>query len=347
MCKFMSSFPKNTDIIGAPKRNANLEMFLRPCRDEKTYYRLRLLAFESKDGRRKDPHITRMVHTAWIKDPKTGKNRLERVICPSKTKFIETEGPKVSACKICSFATQQWSIYNESGKSDTTARVTADNTSAKFEGIVPVYVRNDPNYEKNNGKCKVIIFNKDDYTRLRNSIKAKLNEGVAVFNGGVAVDCLLHVSIVEVEGKNGKTYKNKVIDKIKFSTEPREVPAINGKLIDAFQFDDTYMASSDDDEINDFYNKHCAISNDDIPEDDEIPVYKAPAKKVVESVKVPVNDIPADNDDISDDDLDSIVDNPKNDLATDPDEEGLEVKDSPKQESDDLDSDDILKELGI
>lgn len=355
MCKFMSTFPKNTDIIGAPKRNSNLELFLQPCKDEKTYYRFRLLAFESKDGRRRDPHITRMVHKAWITDPKTGKRRLEKVVCPNKTKFIETEGPKASSCKICNFSNQQWSIYNESGKTDTQARNAAGDNGAKFEAIVPVYVRNDPNWEKNNGKCKVIIFeDRDTYKRFRDAINAKLNSGVAVFNGGMAVDCLIHMGIEEVQAKSGKTYRNRVIDKIKFSLEPKEIPAINSKLIDDFQFDDTYMAGSDESELDEFYNKHCAISNDDIPEDDEIPVYKAPVKHVAPEVKIPVNeDAPAAQDDVSDEDLDSLVAIAKpnaetnvetNELAKDPDDEGLDTE---SQDIDDADVDDIMSKLGL
>lgn len=355
MCKFMSSFPKNTDIIGAPRKNPNLEMFLQPCKDDKTYYRVRLLAFESKDGKRKDPHITRMVHKAWVTDPKTGKKRLEKIVCPKGTPWVETEGPKASSCKICNYVGQQWNIYNESGKSDVQARTNAGKAKADFEAIVPVYVRIDPNYEKNNGKFKAIIFNdKELYKTFRSRINAKIEDGIEVFNGGKAVDCLIHVGCEMVEGKNGKTYKRIGIDKIKFSTEPREIPAINGKSIDAFQFDETFRASSDDEEIDAFYSAHCAISNDDIPDDDgDIPVYKPEVKAAPE--KVPTNDT-APKDDIPDDDLDELVSSkPINGLEKDPDEEGLDasspaVEDSApaaKASSDDIDSDDILKELGI
>ena len=338
----MSSLSKYSPSIGVVKRNPNLEMFLQPCKDEKTYYRVRLLGFESKMGRT-DPHIVRHVHKVWVTDPKTGKKHLEKLLCSKKTAWVETEGSKASSCKICNYVNQQWSIYNESGKTDTEARIKAGKFSPNYEAIVPVYVKNDPNYERNNGKLKVIIFsNKDSYDDFREKVEKKLRE-VQVLNGVQAVDTLIHVGYEEVQGKNGKTYKNPVIDNIKFSTNPYDIPAINSKNIDSFPYDETFYSVPDQEEVDEFYNKHCCVSNDDIPEDDEIVVYKHDTTSKTSDVKVPVNDIP--DDDISDDDLNELVnDTPKsNDLATDPDEEGLvEKKTSPKD-----DSDDILADLGI
>ena len=353
MCTFISSFPKHSKTIGAPKKNTNLEMFLQPCKDDRTYYRVRLLGIGSKVGR-DDPHIVRAIHKAWVTDPKTGKKHLEKVVCTKGTPWIETEGPKASSCKICNFVGQQWSIYRESGKTDVAARQKAGSCGTSYEAIVPVYVRNDPNYEKNNGKFKVIIFNdKDLYTKFRNIADAKCRE-VPIFNGGKAVDCLLHVSQTIEEGKNGKQYKKTVIDKIKFSTEPYEIPAINSQSVDGFPFDETYFTSPDEDDVDAFYNKFCAISNNDIPEDDDIPVYKTDAVEAqTKKTVVPTNDVPPENDDISDDDIDSLVDgsaskNDSNALASDPDEEGLGVPETKTEnKSDDIDSDDILKELGI
>lgn len=355
MCTFISSFPKHSKTIGAPKRNTNLEMFLQPCKDDRTYYRVRLLGIGSKVGR-DDPHIVRFVHKAWVTDPKTGKKRLEKVVCSKGTPWIETEGPKASSCKICNFAGQQWSIYRESGQTDIAARQKASTCSSSYEVIVPVYVRNDPNYEKNNGKFRVLVFNdKEFYNKFRKIANAKSLE-VPIFNGGKAVDCLLHVSQIEETGKNGKTYKKIVIDKIKFSTEPYEIPAINSQNVDGFPFDDTYFTSPDEDEVDEFYNKFCAISNDDIPEDDGIPVYKSDSEeKPRTKAFIPTNDVPSDGNDISDDDLDSIVETkpvkrptPIETLEKDPDEEGLDVDEpSSSNTSDDINSDDILKELGI
>lgn len=351
MCKFMSSLSKYSPSVGAVKRNPNLEIFLQPCKDEKTYYRVRLLGFESKLGRT-DPHIVRHVHKVWVTDPKTGKKHQEKILCSKRTAWFDTEGPKASSCKICNYVNQQWSIYNESGKTDIEARTKASKLGTNYEAIVPVYVKNDPNYEKNNGKMKVIIFNKKEtYEDFRKLIERKLKE-VPVLNGVHAVDTLIHVGVEEITTKAGKVYRNPVIDKIKFSTEPYDIPAINSKNIDAFPFDDTYYTKPDQEEIDEFYNKHCSISNDDIPEDDDIPVYKSDKTSSAAEVKIPENDIPSD--DVPDDEIDDLISddkpsssNAKNDLAKDPDEEGLDAGTSTSEGNDDIDSDDILKELGI
>jgi len=354
MCTFISSFPKHSKTLGAPKKNTNLEMFLQPCKDDRTYYRVRLLGIGSKVGR-DDPNIIRYIHKAWVTDPKTGKKHLEKVVCTKSTPWIETEGPKASSCKICNFVGQQWSIYRESGKTDIAARQKAGLCGTSYEAIVPVYVRNDPNYEKNNGKFKVIIFNdKEMYTKFRNIADAKCRE-VPIFNGGKAVDCLLHVAQTIEEGKNGKQYKKTVIDKIKFSTEPYEIPAINSQSVDGFPFDETYFTSPDDEEVDEFYNKFCAISNNDIPEDDDIPVYKTDVddKPTASKTSIPTNDIPSESNDIDDSDIDDLIggkpsESKENALASDPDNEGLDVPDaSTANDSDDIDSNDLLKELGI
>ena len=79
----------------------------------------------------------------------------------------------------------------------------------------------------------------------------------------------------------------------------------------------------------DFYNKYIKISNNDIPDDDEVEVYdKAPAAptvvETVENTAAKVDDI------LDDNDVDEV-------LAKDPDEEGLDVPspaaDKPKTES--------------
>lgn len=349
MCTFISSFSKHSHTIGTTKRPASLEMFLQPCKDDKTYYRVRLLGFGSKVGR-DDPHIVRYVHTAWETDKETGKKRLNKILCTRNTPWVETEGPKASSCKICNFAGQQWSIYRESGKTDTVARQKASSCGSSYEAVIPVYVRNDPNYEKNNGKFKVIIINdKAFYEKFRKIADAK-NHEVPIFNGGKAVDCLLHVSRIEEQSKNGKTYKKNVIDKIKFSTEPREIPAINSQSIDGFPFDETYFSYPDEDDIEEFYNKFCAIRNDDIPDDDDIPVYTADTKTPPKKIEVPSNDAAETSDDVSDDvsddELDELVSDKPKDKTDEPPEDDDGVASNPMP-MDDVDSEDILKELGI
>lgn len=359
MCKFMKSLSNYSASVGIVKRNPNLEMFLQPCKDENTYYRVRLIGFEPSSGNRTDPHIVRHVHKMWATDQKTGKKHLEKIVCTRHTPWVETEGPKASSCKICNYVNQQWAIYNESGKTDVEARTNASKLGSNYEAIVPVYVKNDPNYERNNGKLKVIIFtDKEKYESFRKAIQKKEKE-VACFNGDKAVDVLIHVGVDEITTKAGKIYKNPVIDKIKFSTNPYEIPSINSKLIDSFPYDSTYYSTPDQEDVDEFYNKYCAVSNDDIPEDDVIEVYKSDeTSKKSEPEKVPTNDIPNDSDDISNDDIDELVTDSssnKNDvsLKNDPDDEGLDagIASAPKVEekpnkNDDID-DDFLKELGL
>ena len=342
----MNSLSRSPEIIGAPRPNKNLEMFLKPNK-EGEFYRVRLLAFNSKDGRRVDPHITRIVHSAWETDPNTGKPKLNKVVCPSKTPWIEVKENKKGACRVCSYVNQQWTIYNESGKTDKEASKNASKLRSSFEAIVPVYVVNDPNYEKNNNKCKVIIFDdKDRYLAFRKKIEAQLRAN-KVFNGEQAVDCLLYVGTEEIPRANGTTFNKTTITNVKFSTKPKDIPAITSKLIDSFPFDDTYFTETPPEEIDEFYKKFCAIANDDIPEDDDIPVYK-PAAKPVPKVEVPTNSTPA-QDDVSSSEVDDLLGS--DDLAKDPDEEGLDVSDdeprSSPAASKEADAEDILAELGI
>lgn len=354
MCTFISTLPRqSTTIIGAKKKNMAGELFLRECKDSKTYYRVRLVGFSSKAGR-DDPHITRYVHTAWETDPSTGKKRLTKVVCPT-TPWVNVEGNKASSCKICNYSNQQFSIYSDSGKSDKNACRKAYAAKKTFEAIIPVYVITDPNYDKNAGKFKVIIMNDPkEFAAFREKITAQ--QRIAnPFNGNNAVDCVIHVSAETNE--NG--YKRHFIDKIKFTTEPYDLPAINSQNIDAFPFDDTFFVSPDPEEIDEFYDKHCAMSNNDIPDDDDIPVYSAKPTVQTTSFKVPQNttnqSINVSNDDISTNDLDDLIGTPPKSVETklidepilsDTDEVGLVEKPITNVSNND-DSDDILASLGI
>ena len=239
----MNSLSRSPEIIGAPRPNKNLEMFLKPNK-EGEFYRVRLLAFNSKDGRRVDPHVTRIIHSSWETDPTTGKKHLVKVVCPTKTPWIEVDGNKKTACKVCSYVNQQWAMYNESGKTDKNASMNASKLRSSYEAIVPVYVVNDPNYDKNNGKCKVIIFDdKERYLAFRKKIEAQLRVN-KVFNGEQAVDCLLYVGTEDIPRANGTTFSKTVITNVKFSTKPKDLPAITSKLIDSFPFDETYFTET-------------------------------------------------------------------------------------------------------
>ena len=346
----MNSLSRSPEIIGAPRPNKNLEMFLKPNK-EGEFYRVRLLAFNSKDGRRVDPHVTRIVHSAWETDPNTGKKHLTKIVCPSKTPWVDAGENKKNACKVCSYVAQQWAMYNESGKTDKTESGNATKLRANYEAIVPVYVVDDPNYDKNNGKCKVIIFDdKEKYLAFRKKIEAQLRVN-KVFNGEQAVDCLIYVGTEEIPRSNGSVFNKTVITKVQFSTKPKDRPQITSALIDSFPFDETYFSETAPEDIDDFYKKFCAIVNDDIPEDDDIPVYK-PAVKQAPKASIPSNSTPA-QDDVSDEEVDELLgkEDKSDDLSKDPDEDGLDVPDDVPEtkpaQKDVEDSNDILAELGL
>ena len=353
MCTFMSSLPKKSKSAGQRTAKKNLVMSLKPCPTEKSVYRFRLLAFSSESKNdRDDPHIIRWVHQVWKKDPEKGFPVLEDEITCPVTPHVHVEGDRYHACKVCDMANKYFLAFKESGWKDKEANRKNKELSRKFNACIPVYVVDDPIYDGNIGKFKVLIINdKKEYQEFRAKIEKQLLK-TPVFNGKGAVDLCIHVG-EEVqtfnEGQpNERTYKKKVWDKVVFSTKPYDIPSITKETVDGMGFDETYYTSSSPEEILAFYNKYCKVSNDDIPEEDEIPVYKPESEepnagsKVVAEVK-------------------SNTEEAANDLAEDPDNEGLdiveEVASEPKPEkkavsapvakNDDVDADDLLADLGI
>lgn len=337
----MSTLTESSSRIGAPRKKPNLEMFLKPCQGDRVFYRVRLLNFTTKQ--RDWPHITRFVHSIWDVDKATGKKRLNKIVCPT-TPWIDG---KNAQCKICAYSGKQFAINRESHGADPTAGSKGAKFRKKFEAIIPVYVVNDPNYEGNNNKFKVFII--DDQKTYEDflTLIRKQSMKVPVFNGVNAVDCCFHVSVNAIPMKNGGTFNKTVIDKFVFTTEPKTYPAITSENIDNFPFDDTYFVKSEDYEINDFYNKYCVVSNDDIPEDDDIPVYSpssSDATPAVDPVKIPQNDIPDTSTAISDEELDKLV----LDSPIKKDEETKEAAEEVNSiQNSDVDTKDILEELGI
>lgn len=243
MCTFLNSLPTKSRSLGtAQKKRKNLALSMRVCPDkngEKTWYRFRLLNFSSKDTTRDSPWIVRYVHTHWKTNEKGYPEVDAQVVCPV-TKWMDWEGDRYS-CPICKYAGQQYAVLKESGFTDADARKKNRDFSRKLECIVPVYVVNDPNYEGNNGKFRVIIFNdkkvfEDFEARVRKQLM-KAN----CFNGVDAVDCCMHVAEKQElrnEGKpNQYVYKSKYIDKIVFSNTPKNIAAITKEAVDAFPYD--------------------------------------------------------------------------------------------------------------
>ncbi len=137
-----------------------------------------------------------------------------------------------------------------------------------------------------------------------------------------------------------------MIDKVVFTTKPYDIDAITKEAIEAgadgpmgFDFDDEFYTTSTPEEIDAFYRRHCTISNDDIPEEDDIPVYDQPndtPAKVDVSNAAPQSP----SDDISLDDLDV--------LASDsPDEKPEQAKEPAKAQSDDIDAESLIAGLDL
>lgn len=350
MCTFLSTLPKRSKTAGTNKKR-NLVLSIRPCKDEngeKAWYRFRLLNFASPTGERDYPFIQRYVHQMWHVSEKGYPEIESEVVCPV-TKWMDWhESDRYNTCPICRYANQQWKALSESNFKDQDARKKNRDFGRKFQAIIPVYVKSDPNYEGNNGKLKVIIFNdKKFYDEFVKKIEKQLLK-CNCFNGTEAADICIHMSeIPEVvnEGQpNEYTWKKRVIDQIAFS-KPYTIPAITKQLVDDFPFDETYYVGSTKDEIDAFYKRYIKVSNDDIVEDESntVNIYDAPKTEVVKPThnvvptKLENDDIPDTSDDITDDDM--------NDITADADVLSSDKAESENKDDDDMES--LMKELDL
>jgi hypothetical protein len=286
MCTFSSILPRQSR---ANEKNKKRQMIisLNTCNDDadgsKTWYRFRLLNFTSKNSTREHPFIVRYVHQHWTKNDK-GINELEsEVVCPM-TDWMEWDGDRFE-CPICKYANSQWSVLRESNYKDADARRKNREFGRIFQAIIPVYVVNDPNYEGNNGKFKVIIItDKEKYKEFYKKLEAQLAKNNC-FNGVNASDICIHVSLVEHiinEGEaNEYRWKAKEIDKIAFS-KPYDLPAISRAAVDSFPFDEMFYQGSIKADIEVFKKRYIKVSNDDIiEEDDNVLESNKPVKRKV------------------------------------------------------------------
>ena len=339
MCTLMTSVPRNSKSNGGVKKR-NLLMSLKPCADEKTYYRVRLLGFLNEHTDRDDFCIVRYVHQKWGVNAEKGYPVLEDEITCPVTPHVHVEGNRYDSCKICNLANKYFIAFKESGWKDKEANKKSKEFGRKFQAIIPVYVVDNPNYDGDNGKFKVIVFNdKKFYEEFRKKVE-KAAQTNMVFNGQNAVDCCIHVSNVTEVVNEGKpteyTWKHKVIDKVVFTTKPYDIPSINKETLNSMGFDDEYYTTSTQDEIDLFYKKYCTISNDDIP-DDDMPIYDEPKTSARAAAPVSVsNPIPVKND-IPEESFDVIT--------SDADDNELPTGSSTSTANDDIDAEDLLKDL--
>lgn len=321
MCTFLSTLPKKSKTQGTAKKR-NLVLSLRECPvdedGQQTWYRVRLLNFSSRTTARDYPFIPRYVHQKWGKNDKGLSELQDEVICPV-TKHVDWEGDRYD-CPICKYANQQFGALKASNWKDADARKKNKEFGRKFQGIIPVYVVNDPVYEGNNGKFKVIILNDkkvyDDFVKRVEKQLLKAN----CFNGVNAVNCCIHVSIVEQVNNEGQPneyrWKQKVIDKIAFERPEKasDIAAITKEAVDAFPFDDEYYTSSTIDELKAFYNKHIKVhaSNDDIDISDDAAVEQLKPDAIKPSTSAPIASLEnaalvKKTEDVSADDLDELA----------------------------------------
>lgn len=356
MCTFLSQLPKKSKSNGTSGRKS-MVLTLRPCEDKDgkpSWYRVRLLAWSSPEKNdRDDPFIERFVHQIWKKNDKGYSVIDDEVTCPV-TKHVHVEGNRYDACPICRLSNQYFLTWKESGWKDREANKKNKEIGRKYQAIIPVYVKDDPNYQLNNGTFKVLIFNdKNFYKEFRSKVE-KASQVNCVFNGKNAVDCCLHVTQVEEVRNQGQpneyVYKQKVIDKVTFTTKPYDIEKITKEWVTNSGFDEEYYTTSTPEELQMFYNRHYKISNDDIPEEDSMPVYDVkPSKKEEPKVETKQleNELSSKNDDISDAELDDLTEGlvPDDKPEDAKPEAKLEVKSS--TDATDAEVDDLLKDLEL
>lgn len=311
MCTWMTELPTHSQNGETPKK-PNLMIYIKPT-PPKEFYRFRLLGFKSAKSDRDYPFITRFLHTVWV-DGEDGKRHTENVVCPV-TPFIKKnwKGDPMNDCPICRFANANFVAWKQSGWKDRESAKKNKEYGRKFEALVPVYVVNDPIYQQNNGHFRVFSFtDKELYNQFVKLVQEKSREAV-VFNGKNALDFYLRYEMVEETLRPGQpneyVWKHPVLKQMGFTTKPYDIAAITKEAIDEFPFDETYYVGSTMSELEDFYNRHIKVSNDDIPDDEEISFVQPTEKKFVEKTNSianteiaapkddgkPVSDMPFDN----------------------------------------------------
>ena len=310
----MSNLPKRSRVNQSTKKNLVLSM--KPCQDKDgkpVWYRVRLLAWTSPEINNRDyPFIERFVHTIWKKNDKGFSVIDDEVTCPV-TKHVQIEGDPYKVCPICKLANQYFGAWQSSGWKDREACKKNKEIGRKYQAIIPVYVVDDPNYPTNNGKFKVLIFSdKKFYESFKEKVE-KASRTNCTFNGKNAVDCCLHMTEVEEVRNSGQpneyVYKQKVIDKVTFTTKPYDLPSITKEWVTSSGFDEEYYTTSTLEELQAFYNRHFKISNDDIPEEDTMSVVDTtPTTIETKSTNINLENTIVSTDDVSTDDINSFID---------------------------------------
>lgn len=292
MTQFVNKQLTEKDVT-PPENPLNFGVYLKPT-PKNEYYRFRLLWFRDKTDR-KTPFVTRFVHEHW-ENREDGPNRNHSITCPTSS-FAKNvwQGDAFKDCPVCRFSGNNFIALKESGYKDKIARTNYRNFKRKFQAVIPVYVVNDPHYDPNNGKFKVLIINESDIFEKFKKLVISRNESTQIFNGGKAVDFLVRSDIVEKvlnEGEeNEYRYTKNEIVQMGFSNKPYEIANINKENIDEFPFGDVYYSVPDLIDLQNFYKKWCLntmIDSDDIDDsdmadltntDEDLDIFEQPKKE--------------------------------------------------------------------
>ena len=271
MCTWMTEWSTNSKSAEIEKK-PNLMLYIKPT-PPKEYYRFRLLAFKSPKSDRDSPVIVRYVHTVWV-EGEDGKRHSESIVCPVSP-FVKKnwKGNPMEDCPICKFANANFGAWKVSKWGDRESGKKFREFGRKFEALIPVYVVNDPIYPQNNGHFRVFsLTDKEQYKKFKEMVQSKSHEA-SVFNGKNALDFYIRFETVEETLHAGQPneyiWKHSVLKQMGFTNKAYDIPQITKEAVDEFPFDAEFYAGSTMSELEDFYNRHIKVSNDDIPEEDE------------------------------------------------------------------------------
>lgn len=372
MCTFCSTSELPSHEKGKSKtKNSFISLFLK-ANKENEQYRFRLLFYrQPSKNDRKDAYITQKIHDHWGTSANGIKIIDDYVVCPGTDyvhyddeKFIvnPNTNKKELNCPICQKVRENFAAYLNSGKTDKLSLKKAYQLKAKDRVCIPVYVINDPNNEKNNGKFKVLILtNPEDIKLFQKTVDdektkaylaSKDGHGYEVFNGGNAVDLYIRVENVPEVRNQGKENEYvahvRKITNIAFGKKTQQINAINKDAIDGFEFDDQFYFSNTKNELEMFYKKY--FGQDDIsPDEEDVFGGSTPSVTQQNTEHTETENVSSKENIVSTEELDEVIcddtDEPVFSETTEKKhEELLQIDKSSDDETEDLDK--ILAELG-
>ena len=261
------------------------QLFLRPTEEGK-FYRLRLLNTQPNDNFVKSsnfahyrdfPFIIQHIHQVWedvpTDDPAKPKRRSHTIVCP-QTDYVKANSTLTkNSCPMCSAYGSAWKAFHDSHFKNQEAKNRMKSLHNTFVARVLVYVRDDPNYEANNGNVKVLTLDEDAYQALLAQIQASQANNTPIWNND-ACDLFFtwgKVEKVKNEGKpNEYRFMKSGFTRIGFTTTPKHLDSLTDELVDVVQFDSNWYTVPTKEELEQFYVEHFSSqssANDDIPMD--------------------------------------------------------------------------------